>query len=104
MNDLEKLKLCAKAVGHETRIQNDEVFIHYSDEGCDGWIHYDPEHNDAQAMELLKWLWEQELEIKLIGGNRVEILDHERKRLWWGEGDTLNLTIINAVCAMEGEG
>lgn len=56
MMDLDKLKTCAKALGYKVDIWDSSV----SYQAKDGyWYKYDPEHNDAQAFELLKWLIKQ---------------------------------------------
>ncbi len=101
MTNTEQLLKCAEVAGHETRIQNDEVYIHYSDEGCDGWIYYNPETNDAQAMELLKILLKKGWD---VAGAYDDFLIWNIERKLDGivpykfSGKTLNQAIISAIC------
>ena len=54
MTDLEMTTLCAEAIGlHVGRIIVDSVFVCDSDEDIPT-IQYDPLHDDAQAMALVK--------------------------------------------------
>ena len=91
---MNKLLICAKAVGYKTAHTESAVWIY---DPNNRRIPYDPEHNDAQAMELLKWLLSKRpMQFpRLTMDDGTPTLEHHI---------TLNEAIINAVCAMEGEG
>ena len=51
MTDAEITKLCAEAMGYETKVDHDGIYYH----DLDGFGHdYAPLEDDRQAMELLK--------------------------------------------------
>lgn len=100
----EKLILCAKALGYEPTIRKaslerfvpkgSEVVVIFNS------IRFNPYTNDAQAMELLRWLiagdkyW-IDLQLANDGKYYAEMMGLRV------EGQTLNEAIINAVVAME---
>lgn len=99
MNDL---LICAKAVEYSIVENAAGGWGVTRNEGSGCW-EYNPLTNDAQAMELLKWLTDnfEIVEITLCQDNRYSI-DLSQAR--WYSGQTLNEAIIKAVVAMEGEG
>ena len=55
MNDLEITRLCAEAMGLKTAPERSKAFSETaSGLWCDGFVFYDPLHDDAQAMALMK--------------------------------------------------
>ena len=99
MNDL---LICAGLVGIEIELEplQDNNQLVYVDEN--GYLHdYNPLTNDAQAFELLKVLSEKDIDIRIYGAERVELVNHGTERLWHAGGQTLNEAIIKAVVAME---
>ena len=106
MNDL---LICAKAVGLEVAENFDfmpkDNVVYVGD--CSNTalgskcIQYNPLTNDAQAFELLKVLSEKDIDIRIYGAERVELVNHGTERLWHAGGQTLNEAIIKAVVAME---
>jgi len=103
--DLEKLKCCAKAGGldcieQETTFGSIALYCRY--EGESGYYHiYDPEHNDAQAFELLKWLLEksgyQHISIEKLEMIYLSVADIENEHWTQAKGQTLNQAVIEAV-------
>ena len=110
MNDL---LICAELLGYETLVDPDGV-IHYrakTETGLQHWFNeYNPLTNNAQAMELLKWILTRDMSkyghvaLERFGETDFYVsaadLDSDR----WafkGNGKALNEAIINAVVAME---
>jgi len=104
---MNKLEICATSLGKTAAVKarnihgsvNEAVWLVDTEE----W--YDPEHNDAQAMELLKWYIEKKIG-KIQGGHDCynpypsslsEILLSVLNKNYRLD----NQAIINAVCAME---
>ena len=54
MTDLEITKLCAEAMGEHINSRSSELMVYVDDGGLD--MEYNPLHNDAQAMALVKKL------------------------------------------------
>jgi len=58
MTDLELTKACAEAMGYQWSAPRHQAQWLNSDNGVGGlrkrWKHYDPLHDDAQAMQLVK--------------------------------------------------
>ena len=57
MTDLELTRLCAEAMGIEICARHSHLWPHYFDGSINEWgedVRYDPLHNDAQAMALVK--------------------------------------------------
>lgn len=97
----EKLKTCAEAVGKKLLYSESAevctfgrwpIIIENGDK-----IAYDPEHNDAQMAELLKWL--------IDARGRMEWVDpyEEVARIIDAvyRGQTLNQAVIEAVCEVK---
>ena len=85
MSDLEITRLCAEAWGdkHWATYPNDEL----------QWIEFDPLHDDAQAMALVKKM-------------RIEIATfrdewHAGKDMEWSYGPDLNRAICECVANMQ---
>jgi len=102
MMDLEKLKCCAEAVG-ETVYEFDGCLWLYENPLS---VRYDPEHNDAQAFELLKWLLDRDWQLGKVNkgysfGKYVKI-DGRYGDFWKSiTGQTLNQAVIEAVCEVK---
>jgi len=100
MMDLEKLKCCAEALGYEleiVKISERRTRVDYFKDG--EWLgEYDPEHNDAQAFELLKLLFEMakrgEIDIWTVLGDIHVAVNFAPD---YNEGQTLNQSVIEAV-------
>ena len=120
MDTMNDLLICAKAVGYDAimdeypsphdesmiqvvRIKSDDPQGSY-EEAFPYCIDYNPLTNDAQAMELLKWLIDRtgyviELWNSKDGSWNIDTQGNNGYQTW--SGQTLNEAIINAVCAME---
>ena len=109
MDTMNDLLICAKAVGRTAPLITSPVtsdgemripsYVLVVEKGRS--VEYTPRTNDAQAMELLKWL---------VGTNPIHIstyadgpfrVDHFIVNKPIGKGQTLNEAIIKAVVAME---
>ena len=103
MNDL---MICAKAVGLDAEVRGTKQIVyvrlphHPVSAGCQ--VPYDPRTNDAQAMELLKWLIDRNFIVrrKLVDDGFYWIRDIHPHGVE-AKGKTLNEAIIKAVVAME---
>ena len=89
MNDL---LICAKAVGKKAVLVSDDLVL------LEGGETYDPRTNDAQAMELLKWLYHQNKQMSFPVDTCGVIMVIDGKVI---HEPTLNEAIIKAVVAME---
>ena len=105
MNDL---LICAKALGLDAEVRGTKQIVyvrlphHPVSAGCQ--VPYDPRTNDAQAMELLKWLIDRtgyviELWNSKDGSWNIDTQGNNGYQTW--SGQTLNEAIIKAVVAME---
>ena len=100
--------ICAKAVGIE--LEEYSGTLYPTNQYCgESWTRpqyfrnataYNPLTNDAQAFELLKVLSEKDIDIRIYGAERVELVNHGTERLWHAGGQTLNEAIVNACVEM----
>lgn len=109
MNDL---LICAKAVGYSIVENAAGGWSVTRNEGSGCW-EYNPRTNDAQAMELLKWMLTRNMNkyghiaLERFGETDFYLSAADINNDRWafrGKGRTLNEAIIKAVVAMEGEG
>ena len=103
MNDL---LICAEKVGYEAFIDGDQCFVMVMSPPLEVWqkeltkvrCPYNPLTNDAQAMELLKWLYHQNKQMSFPVDTCGVIMVIDGKVI---HEPTLNEAIIKAVVAME---
>ena len=98
MTDLEMTRLCAEAMKlrNEYRSKLGGLFVFVTDEYGEQWSHYDPLHDDAQAMALVK-----KFELQLSSG-----AFHPMKWTVWrefksAESVNLNRAIVECVAKMQ---
>ena len=99
---MNNLLICAERLGIEVYLDSDNSdFVYLAN---DKFQRYDPRTNDAQAMELLKWLIDRtgyviELWNSKDGSWNIDTQGNNGYQTW--SGQTLNEAIIKAVVAME---
>ena len=108
MTDLEMTKLCAKARGLDVHQWQTAGIVTGSDLPIllpSGRIIYDPLHDDAQAMALVKFLKPRAISYNIFAGKwSVHTLrDLEMSTRWEGWDADLNRAIMECVAKMQKE-
>ena len=102
MNDLEMTRLCVEAIGFHIRTDRNDGDIWCEDALGNNVGHYDPLHDDAQAMALVKnfylrteWLVSKDW-VALYGGNNAP-----NDRCVVSSNTDLNRAIVECVAKMQ---
>ena len=100
LSDLEMVRLCAEAMGLSLCEQHSHYWPRYFDASLGEWgtdICYDPLHDDAQAMALVK-KFRLEIEDEWLVSTSIATSNTE---FWSAHGKDLNRAIVECVAKME---